>query len=226
MVKKAKAKKAKVEKVKKLAKAKASKVAKKTVKKAATKKGAKVEVARRKTNTKKVAKYRPVKAVKKTGAQSEPAAKKVVQRRPKSRPEAERKSRATQTVSPPAGPSTFATTVAFEDLHSTEALVASTRAAARDNASRIAVVYCVNAFMDARRPGWNADQQGDGRLLGAHYNFPPQSIPAPVLTDVCHRLNNYQPRYTFPITAALVNSCAAGDVANMKFEIYQVTSRI
>lgn len=92
------------------------------------------------------------------------------------------------------------------------------------NAVRIAVVNCVNRFMDTHRPGWNNDLRGDDRSMGADYHYPPQAIPAPVLSDIQTCLQSLTPQaYTFAITAALVASCAAGTLANLKFQVAQVT---
>jgi hypothetical protein len=93
---------------------------------------------------------------------------------------------------------------------------------AQSAASRIAVVDCVNQFMDNKRPGWNADGQGDTRKMGADYNFPPPSIPAPVLSSI---RNCLAPKhFTFQVTPALVAACAAGTVADLKYEIWMVTT--
>jgi hypothetical protein len=100
-------------------------------------------------------------------------------------------------------------------------------APARTDDSRAAVVDCVNRFMDVNRHGWNADLKGDDRKMGANYHYPPPSIPVPVLEDIRTCLNNRRPQpYTFPTTPALVAACAAGSVADMKYEIWQVTTTI
>jgi hypothetical protein len=105
---------------------------------------------------------------------------------------------------------------------SARGLVASTHPALAD-AKRAVVVGCVNSFMDQNRPGWNADLHGDSRKMGQDYHYPPKSIPV-VLGAIrdCLRTKHY----TFTITNDLVQTCAMGTLADLKYAIYQVAATI
>jgi hypothetical protein len=98
-------------------------------------------------------------------------------------------------------------------------LVSSSHPALTD-AARAAVIGCVNSFMDAHRLGWNADLHGDGRKMGSDYHFPPPAIPL-VLKTIRDCLQNKH--FTFTISNELIQTCAAGTLAGMKFAIYQAT---
>jgi hypothetical protein len=100
------------------------------------------------------------------------------------------------------------------------ALVAATHPALTE-AKRAAVISCVNSFMDQNRAAWNADLHGDSRKMAQDYHFPTQSMPV-VLGAIrdCMRTKHF----TFTITNDLVQTCAAGTLADMKYAIYQVAT--
>jgi len=172
--------------------------------------------AARKTKSKRKPKKSPKAKTRKTKVQKKIGSRKKAAKKKK----ATRKKTAGSAQTKKVGRKAGAPLVEFESVAATP----ETLAPALSNDSRIAVVGCVNSFMDTNRPGWNDDLQGDSRMMGADYHYPPPSIPVPVLSDIRTLLNKRRPQaYTFPTTPSLVASCAAGSVANMKYQIYLVT---
>jgi hypothetical protein len=85
---------------------------------------------------------------------------------------------------------------------------------------RIAVIRCVNKFMDANHRGWNADLQGDSRKF-SDYHEPPQNVP--LIVGAIRKCLETTYSYTFPSSNALVAKCIAGNLGDVKFEIADVT---
>lgn len=95
----------------------------------------------------------------------------------------------------------------------------SARAVPDDSARRAAVVNCVNGALDANRPGWNSDGNGDSRTMDKDFHYDVHSMPA--FLGVVSRC--LAPTYTLTIDSTLVQSCVSATVANLKFLVFNNT---
>jgi hypothetical protein len=97
--------------------------------------------------------------------------------------------------------------------------VLSRRALPDDNARRVAVVNCVNGAMNANRPGWNSDGNGDSRTMDKDFHYDVHSMPA--FLGVVSRC--LAPTYTLTIDSTLVQACVSATVSNLKFLVFNNT---
>jgi hypothetical protein len=97
--------------------------------------------------------------------------------------------------------------------------IVSRRAPSDDNARRADVINCVNGALDANRPGWNSDGQGDTRAMDKDLHYDVHSIPA--FLGVVSRC--LAPTYTLTIDSPLVQACVSATVATLKFLVFNNT---
>jgi hypothetical protein len=104
-------------------------------------------------------------------------------------------------------------------MEATPSPVVSRPAVGDGNAKRIAVINCVNGAMDANRPGWNSDGQGDKRAMGKDFHYDIHSMPA--FLGVVSRC--LAPNFTLTIDSILVQACVSATVANLKLLVFNNT---
>ena len=109
--------------------------------------------------------------------------------------------------------------VRAEVMEAVPSPVISPRAVPDDNARRVAVVNCVNGALDANRPGWNSDGNGNSRIMGKDFHYDAHSMPA--FLGVVSRC--LAPTYTLTIDSTLVQACVSATVANLKFLVFNTT---
>jgi hypothetical protein len=97
--------------------------------------------------------------------------------------------------------------------------IVSRRAPSDDNARRADVINCVNGALDANRPGWNSDGQGDTRAMDKDLHYDVHSIPA--FLGVVSRC--LAPTYALTIDSSLVQACVSATVATVKFLVFNKT---